>query len=268
MAQLQFNATLVAPAQALAPLADGWYPATITESDIKPTSAGDGMRMPLTFTLCEGHPYAGRKVFEGLNIQNPNPVAQQIAQEQLSAICHATGVIMLEDTQQLHGIPLLIKVATVPARTDQTTGKTYEAKNEIKGFAKVGTEKVNMTPKPVPGAAPASAAPSWVQGAAPAQPQPAPVVAPAQPTWQQPAQPAPQAQPAAPVAQPQPAPQPVAAPSWAQQGGVAATQPAPVATPAGPWNPNQAAQPAPAPQPAPTANVVQPEVPSWARPQA
>lgn len=250
MAQIAFNAANVAPAVPLTPLPDGWFPAIITESDIKPTSTGTGQRMPLTFTICEGHPYAKRKVFDGLNIVNDNPVAQQIAQEQLSAICHATGVINLQDTQQLHGIPLLIKLATTARREDTVTGKVYEPKNEIKGYAKIGTQTVNMTPPPAPGAAAggAGASPAWATQAPPAQQAPVqqPVTQPAaQPAafqapptgaqaWEQPAtataqpaqaeaQPAQQAQ--APAVQATaPATQPAAAapatdvPAWAQAG--------------------------------------------------
>lgn len=270
MAQIAFDATQIAPAVPLTPIPDGWFPVMITESDIKPTSTGTGLRMPLTLTVCEGHPYAGRKIFDGLNIQNDNPVAQQIAQEQLSAICHATGVIQLGDTQQLHGIPLLCKVITEPARTDQTTGKTYEAKNVVKGYAKVGTQTINMTPKPVvPSVGPAaSAAPAWAQGQ---QAAPAPAAAAPVPSMVA-AAPAPAPVQAAP-AQTSPAPaqaQPAAAvPSWAQGGAQpapAAAAPAPASVlPEGSWSGGPAAAPAPTnvvPQPtaAPAADV-----PAWAR---
>lgn len=173
MAQIQFDATQVAPAQPRTPLPNGWFPVIITASEIKPTKDGSGTRLNFTFSVCQGHPRENRKVVEGLNIANPNPVAQQIAQEQLSAICHATGVVHLQDTNQLHGIPLLIKVTTVPERTDTVTGKIYEAKNEIKGYAKIGTEQVNMSdPKNDQSSGAAGAGPAWMQGAA-AQPQPA-----------------------------------------------------------------------------------------------
>lgn len=241
MAQLAFDASKVAPAQALQPLPDGWFPAIITESEIKPTKSGDGSRLALTLTVCEGHPYAKRKVFEGLNIANPNPVAQQIAQEQLSAICHATGVIQLQDTQQLHGIPLLIKLSTTAKRTDTVTGQVYEPKNEIKGFAKIGTETVNMTPPPAANSAAAPAAPAWATQAPPAAAAPAFTPQPAA---------------AAPVADAGPWATPAPAPAQAAPAPAAAPTPAWAAQPAAP-----AATQAPAPQ----AAAPGPEVPAWAR---
>lgn len=273
MAQLQFNATNVPVAVPLEPLDDGWYPAMIVESEIKPTSAGDGMRLALKLSVLPDHPhYGNRKIFDGLNIANPNPVAQGIAQEQLSAICHATNVIIFEDTNQLHGIPLLVKVITKPKRTDTITGKTYDAANEVKGYARVGTQQVNVAAPNkglnlTGGAAPASptwatqgapaapvgAVPSFVQQAAPAAapaavaPAVAQAAAPAPSAWQKPvATPAPAAAPA-PLVAAAAAPDAVA-PSWATQA-----QPEATAAPAA------AVAPAPA-QAAPAAAV-----PSWAQ---
>lgn len=255
MAQLAFDASKVAPSQPLQPLPDGWFPILITESEIKPTKSGDGQRLALTLTVCEGHPYAKRKVFDGLNIANPNPVAQQIAQEQLSAICHATGVIQLQDTQQLHGIPLLVKLVTTAKRTDTVTGQVYEPRNEVKGYAKIGTQEVNMTPPPAVNSAAAPAAPAWATQAPPAAAtQPAPQPAPAAATVPTGEGPWGNAAPAsAPPANPAPSQQAAPAPAWAQQP--AQTTPAPAQTPA----PEQA-QPAPAASPTPESNV-----PAWAR---
>ena len=50
-----------------------------------------------------------------LNLQNENPTTVQIAYETLSQICHSVGVIQCQDSQQLHNIPLLVKVKLRPA---------------------------------------------------------------------------------------------------------------------------------------------------------
>ena len=127
MAQLNFNAAAVQPASAFGPIPAGWYPAQITESEMKPTKNGDGAYLSLTFTILGGQ-YANRKIFGRLNLQNRNPVAVEIAEQQLSAICHATGVIQLQDSSQLHGIPLDIKIKV------RAEDGTYEATNELSGF--------------------------------------------------------------------------------------------------------------------------------------
>lgn len=269
MAQLSFDARNVAPSVPLEPLDDGWYPAVITETEIKPTASGDGVRMPLKLKVLPDHPhYGNRLIFDGLNIQNPNPVAQQIAQEQLSAICHATNVIVLNDTQQLHNIPLLVKVVTTPKRTDTVTGKTYDAKNEVKGYAKLGTQEVNVAPpKKALAVGGAGAPPAWSAQAPPAGATPAavPSMAPAVATPPFVPQAAPQAAPAAaPVpeapAWSKPAETPVAAPAAAP----VATEAAPAAAAAAPAWATQAPA-AGAPAPAAEAAAPAPAVPSWAQ---
>lgn len=219
--QLNFDASTVAPSAALDPIPAGWYNAHITDSEAKPTSAGTGFYLELEMEVLDG-PYAGRKVFDRLNLHNPNPVATEIAYKQLSAICHATGVIQVADSAQLHNRPLQVKVALRPAGPG-ADGKQYEASNEVKGYKGIGQPApagTTMTaPPPAPAAAPAAAAPAW-QPPAGAAPQ-APAAAP----WAPPAAPAPVA---APVAS--------ATPPWAPAASaapVAAPAPAAPATP--PW---------------------------------
>lgn len=138
MAFLDFNAADVAPAQAFEPIPAGDYDAKIISSEIKPTTNGAGTRLNLTFEIIGGE-HNGRKVFEGLNIKHTtSEKAQQIGQEQLSAICHAIGVMNLRDTNQLHGIPMQIKVKVRAATTDDRGQEVYAARNEIKGWTKIG----------------------------------------------------------------------------------------------------------------------------------
>ena len=62
-----------------------------------------------------------------INIQNHNPVAEQIGQKQLSGLCHAVGVLQLQDSTQLHNKPLRIRVKVT--KDDQ-----YGDKNEVNGY--------------------------------------------------------------------------------------------------------------------------------------
>lgn len=127
MAHFAFNANDVTPSQAFAPVPAAKYPAIIEASEIKPTSAGTGKRLNLTFSILGGE-FNNRKIFEGLNIENPNSEAQRISLENLSAICHAVGVTNLTNTEQLHNKPLIINVKIKPAQGE------YDAKNVIKGY--------------------------------------------------------------------------------------------------------------------------------------
>jgi len=254
---LNFDASQVAPDTGGGdPVPAGWYNVMIDESEMKPTKTEGGLRLSLRFTILDGQ-YANRKVFTGLNLKNANPVAQEIAYKQLSAICHAVGIMQVQNSQQLHGRPLKVKVKV------KAFHFKYKTTYDITSYKNIN-EQVDG---PVAGAAPAGAPwatapaapqqPAWAPqpAAAPVAPAPqfappAAAPAPAAPAWQPPAaqqpwaQPAPQQpaaapapqfapQPQAPAAQPAPAAapqQPGATPPWMQQ---AAAPAAPGATP--PW---------------------------------
>ena len=109
------------------PITPGWYPAKIVDSDIKPTKAGTGTRMTLKMEIMAGE-FKGRVVWAGLNLTNPNPMAVEISQKELATCCRAIGVPSLQDTNQLHGIPFMLKVKTKPAKGD------YPASNEPAGY--------------------------------------------------------------------------------------------------------------------------------------
>lgn len=127
MASLNFNAETVEPQQSFEPIPEGRYTAMITDSEMKPTKSGAGAYLQLTFKVLEGE-FTNRLVFTRLNLQNQNQTAVEIAYRQLSAICHAIGVIQVEDSQQLHGIPMQIKVVIRPGNDG------YDPSNEIKDF--------------------------------------------------------------------------------------------------------------------------------------
>lgn len=212
MAQLNFDATGVAPSAPFEALPAGEYPMAIVASEMKPTRAGDGHYLSLTLEVLSGE-CKGRKVFDNLNLHNPNPTATAIAQATLSAICHATGVMRVNTSEELHNRPMLVKVT-------QKNDQQYGPGNQVKGYsayAQQGAPVAAPTFAPAPQAAPVyapppQAAPAFAGAQPPTFQQPAPQAAPAAP-WMQPApQAAPVAQ--APVA---PAPAPAAnMPPWAQ----------------------------------------------------
>lgn len=222
MATLDFDATNVPVAEALEPIPAGWVIAKITESEHKPNSKNDGAFLALVLEIVTG-PFAGRKLFDRLNLQNPNTQAVEIAYKTLSAIAHAVNVIQVKDSQQLHNLPMQVKVSLKPAGPGND-GKMYDAQNEIKGYKPldpvtgtnapgvsgppgVSAAKPGWTP-PTPavngnGAPPAS--PPWAGTAPVATPPPAlaiPAVAPAPPPVALP--PVPPAPPPAVVAAPPP----------------------------------------------------------------
>lgn len=133
MASLSFDASKVAPQEGFTVIPAGSYIAQIEESEIKATKSGTGQMLKLKWRILDGQ-YKNRVVFGNLNIVNQNPEAEKIGQRQLSALCHAVGVLQLADTSQLHARPCKIKVKV---RVDQS-GK-YDDQNEVSGFESAGS---------------------------------------------------------------------------------------------------------------------------------
>ena len=106
----------------------GQYNAQIVKSEIKDTKSGDGKRLNLQFKIIDGD-CKGRIIFNGLNIANPNPVAVEISLKELTSICKACGKNEIEDSAELHGIPLTIHVKIKAAQgnyAEQNTISKYE----------------------------------------------------------------------------------------------------------------------------------------------
>lgn len=124
-----FDANQVEPTNDFEPIPAGKYVAVVTESEMKPTKAGTGHYLQLTFQIMEG-PHANRFLWARLNLDNPNATAVVIAKAELSAICRAVGVMAPKDSMDLHNLPLVIHVRC--KRRDDTG----EITNEIKGYSK------------------------------------------------------------------------------------------------------------------------------------
>jgi hypothetical protein len=124
-----FDANHVEPHTDFEPIPAGQYLAAIIESEMKPTKAGTGSYLQLTFQVLEGE-FKNRLLWARLNLDNPNDTARKIAQGELSAICRAVGVMAPNDSVELHNLPLVI---TVKCKKRDDTG---DISNEIKSYAK------------------------------------------------------------------------------------------------------------------------------------
>ena len=123
-----FDANQIEPNKPFEAIPAGWYKAVISESEMKPTKAGDGEYLELTLQVIEGL-HEGRNQWDRLNLKNKNEQAVEIARRTLSAICRAVGRMTPNDSAELHNIPLMIKVGM----------KEYEGemRNEVKGYKAV-----------------------------------------------------------------------------------------------------------------------------------
>lgn len=138
------------PMDDFTPIPVGDYKAVITESEVKQTKAGDGQYLNMKVEIIEGE-YQGRIIFVILNLWNPNPKAVEIANRELATIVAAVGKPGAQNSEELHNIPMTIKVGIQPGQGE------YGPSNRIKNY--------------LPYAAPSAAAPIQVQT------KPAPVAA-------------------------------------------------------------------------------------------
>lgn len=176
------------------PIPAGWYTVIVDESEIRTNKAGSGQYVWMSFRVIDGE-FNGRKVFTRFNVVNTNPQAQEIGHRELSRLTAAVGLPGFNDTQELHGKPLQIKV-----KVRKDLSGRYPDDNEVSGFRSIA-EAQGAGVAPAAPAAPAWAgAPQQPWAAAPAAPA-APVAAPVAPPPAAPVAPmAPPAAPAAPMA--------------------------------------------------------------------
>lgn len=184
-----FDATTVDPSQGSAQLPIGKHPVIIVASEVKANKANDGGYLELDLQIQDG-PNKGQIGAYRLNLYNKSQQAVEIANKQLSALCHVVGVFKVSDSSQLHGVPFVIEVGYQkgedPATNPQGKGYT-EVKRvfDIQGN-EPGKKAVTTAPQPAP--QPQAQPQQWAAPVAP--------VAPAAPTaWAAPAPtaPAPQA---------------------------------------------------------------------------
>lgn len=216
MSQYVFDATKVSPQSDRSAVPPDTYDVILTGSEIKPGKTPADRKMELNFRIISG-PLNGATIFQTLNIVHSNPTAQQIAQSEFSALCHAIGIMQISDTTQLHGRPLKLKTGI--------RNGTYKAGHPQAGQTDPNTTYTDVEAylrqdgSPISGGAGAGATqqpPAWANPGAPAAPvAPAmpmpPGMAPQQPPAmpnpgfamppQAPAQPTPQPMQAAPIAE-------------------------------------------------------------------
>ena len=110
-----FDASTVEPSSSYDVLPPGKYLAQIVASEMRVTKDGNGQYLYLEIDILDGQ-YAGRKLFDRLNLVNANPDTVQIAQRTLSAICRAVGKMQVSNSEQLHLLPLIADVRVRPPK--------------------------------------------------------------------------------------------------------------------------------------------------------
>ena len=163
-----FDANNVEPSAPIEVLPPGKYPAQMVKSEMKENKKGTGYNLDMEFEIIDG-PAQGRKLWDSLSLVNPSTQAVEIAQRQLSAICHAVGRLQVSDSEELHFKPLMVSVKMIPAGTVEKSGFVHKRdKNEVEGYSAYGDAPAAPRPAHAPRpAAQAAPPPRTAPAAAP-----------------------------------------------------------------------------------------------------
>ena len=142
------------------PLPAGWYSVKITGAELKNTKNGTGQYIAMKYDVL-GPTHQGRIVFGNINLKNQNETAERIGREQLGEVMRAIGLNRVEDTDQLIGGTLQIKLTVKEAQGG------YDAGNEVKGFKAIaGSQPVMQStnaPTKTGGGGGSASAPPWAK---------------------------------------------------------------------------------------------------------
>ena len=104
----------------------GEYVAVLVKSDQKGPNAKGNSYINCEFEVSDGE-YSGRRFWTMLNLWNSNQQAVEIAQRELNSIMHACGKLRVSDTEELHGIPMRVKLSV-------EDNAQYGPQNRVKGY--------------------------------------------------------------------------------------------------------------------------------------
>lgn len=151
-----FDATQVEPTGEFEQLPAGEYEAQIIESRREPVSKDDptkGECLGLTWKVMSG-PLEGRLFWQRILLwfsgaEKAPGRTVEIAQQQLSSLCHATGQMALSDTEQLHYRPCLVRYGP------QKNNPQFSEVKSVKASGGAASAPGGRAPEPPFGAPPA-----------------------------------------------------------------------------------------------------------------
>ena len=132
------------------PLPEGWYTAVIHSADIKNTKDGTGQYIAVRYDIT-GPTHQGRVVYGNVNIKNKSSQAEEIGRQALGGIMRAIGLPRVDDTDQLIGGNLQIKLSI-------RTQEGYEPSNDVRQYKAIdgaapmptASSSASTTTKPAP----------------------------------------------------------------------------------------------------------------------
>lgn len=127
----------------------GWYHAVIQGAELKDTKSG-GQMIAVKYQIV-GPNHEGRIIFSNINIRNMNEKAEEIGLRQLNEIMGAIALASIDDSSQLIGGHLMIKLSKTE---DEKYGDDNGFRNDVKSCKALAG---SMPTAPAPIAAPTQA---------------------------------------------------------------------------------------------------------------
>lgn len=143
---------------------EGWYSASITKADLGQTKSGTGTKIDMRYDIT-GPTQQGRVVFASVNIRNQSQKAEEIGRQQLGEIMRAIGLAKVEDTDQLIGGQLQIKIKIRKASDSDKANGYHDDRNEVGGWKSLnGSAPIPAsTAAPAATSAPGGSKPPWAK---------------------------------------------------------------------------------------------------------
>lgn len=118
------------------PIPPGWYAAELNRVEDTAATKSGGARVPCSFQITDAE-YAGRLVFHGFNVENKNPEAVRISQDQIADIADALGVHLqinsVDDVPQALN-QLMDQTLEIKVRIEKDKSGQYEPQNKAIAF--------------------------------------------------------------------------------------------------------------------------------------
>lgn len=147
-----FDTESVPPAEDFVALPPGKYIVGIDKAEVKTTKAGNGHYLEVVETVLDG-PCKNRKLWDRINIDNPNQQCVEIGLRSLAALGLAIGLTRISASEQLIG---QVCVAHVRVKDEQNDIRTY---SKVENFPISGTCAPALPP-PVQASGPLTTVPS------------------------------------------------------------------------------------------------------------
>lgn len=92
------------------PVPEGKYLAKIIDEEHKNNKSGTGEILALKLEIIDGD-YAGRFLFDNINIVHKNDFTEKKARQKLATIGRALQIMEPQSTEEFHNLPLCVDVA-------------------------------------------------------------------------------------------------------------------------------------------------------------